>query len=129
MAQSASGTFVGNGTSTISLPIGFEPDVVIVTVIGYDPTEAGWVGEWGMCICKNKFGMDARHNSSSGTTLNNTINYRYGGEFPSYGATDGYYQIYGSYDNGSFTISNSSKTVLTSFISGATYTWEAYAKA
>lgn len=121
----ASGSFVGDGTVNASLNIGFEPDVVVVKINkAFD--ESGWRGAGDFYFSKGRIATIDMHTTATATVHGLYYNYIYQDQ-DAYGAsaTDTY-KAYGQYSNGTFTISNTSDNVNTRFISGETYTWQAY---
>ena len=131
-ARVATGTFSNNGTASVSLNIGFEPDVVYISC-GYGSTEyatAGWIGCAFLCIVKNETMLYYRHNNDTSTMLSVGVNTNLGGNHGAYGGIDAPTQnFYGTYSDGVLTVENRSpNTAYTHFIPSEVYTWVAFAK-
>lgn len=128
MSQHKSGNFTGDGTSSVALQIGFEPDVIVISA-PVDWNSSGWAGAGLVGIAKGIFTCGARH-SSTGIANVGYIVYCLDATTGDYGnaetAPNGAY--YGSYSNGAFTITNSAPANGNRFMSGTVYTWDAYKK-
>ena len=125
-SRAKSGTFFGDGTKSVALDIGFEPDVVIIDS-GLPLKVAGYVGLYQVAIAKNVFTLNATHNS---VTDANAARVMFG-QLNSIGwgdSTLGAYRNNASYENGVLTVSNvtNSPSEQYRFINGQTYTWIAY---
>lgn len=126
-AQCIEGTFVGDGTSSVALNVGFEPDVVVIES-GLDFSQA-WQGTGTIVIAKNVFSASLRHATQSSTTATSVINVSFGEQYP-YGNPTGStaYSFYGTYENGVFNVINERSTGATYFVVGNTYSFKAYRK-
>ena len=126
-AKSKSGTFTGDGTKSVDLQIGFEPDVIVIDS-GLHTNVAGPVGLYLVTLVKNIFTLNATHNSTTDTNSGRTMY----GQLIGYGwgsiGTIGAYRNIASYNNGVLTISNATNSPSEQyrFIEGQTYTWTAY---
>lgn len=120
----AEGTFDGDATNSATFFIGFEPDVIIVTVQNHDVAVEGWTGPYCITIIKNAYSCEFRHNSNTTIVANGSLNPDFG-EFP-YGYILGTYNTYGQYANGYFTVAYSGNNSITRFQSGQSYKWQAY---
>lgn len=126
MAQSKSGTFIGDGTKTVDLLIGFEPDVIIIDS-NLPLNVAGPVGLYKVALAKNVFTLNVVHNSSTDTQTARTI-------FAPLNGLDwgnssvGAYGNVASYADGTLTVTNITFTPPEQycFINGQEYTWTAY---
>ena len=122
-AQIATGTFTGSGNVDQQINIGFEPDIVVANCSALDLETAGWTGQKNVIIVKNMVTYQARHNNSTTASAQTSVSDDIGGDYPAYGKTDGYYQAYGAYSDGIFTISNGTRNAMNSFVNGYTYDW------
>ena len=120
-AKVKTGSFIGDGTTTVELDVGFKPDIVIIDCDLNFSTE-GWVGAKNITIVRNTIVYQSRHNNATSTTPNTSINYKIGGEYPEYGAAE---SQYGIYENGKFTIVHPNSTIIYRFITDQTYNWVA----
>lgn len=129
MAQMAnatikSGTFTGDGTINVSLPIGFEPDGVIITT-DVDWTVAGWTGIITAILIKGVCGLDYCHTGNTATNAQN-----YGRQLKltddPWAVGAGTYMPNGTYTNGVLNVSNNTNTPSQTYANGRTYTWTAY---
>lgn len=126
MVRSKNGTFIGNGTKTIDLQIGFEPDVIIIDS-NLSLKEAGPVGLYKVALAKNIFTLNASHNSTTDTQTARTIFAALNGL--DWGDTSiGSYRNVASYADGTLTVTNItfSPSAQYCFIDGQEYTWTAY---
>lgn len=126
LSEYKSGTFTGDGTSSVALPIGFEPDILIMdTPVAWD--ESGWSGTGILTIAKGIYTIATRHSTTNSATVGNVV-YIFNSSDGDYGNSDNAnaYAFYCSYSNGVFTIENKTPGNATRFISGNTYTWKAY---
>ena len=118
------GTFVGGGNIDQSINIEFEPDVLIINCSNLRIETAGWTGQKNIVFIKNMAIYQMRHNYSTQTSASMAASDKIGGQYPTYGVTDGYYVPYGVYSNGTFTISNGTRNnIINSFVNGETYDW------
>ena len=131
-ARMATGTFTGVDSSTISINIGFKPDVVYIDC-GYRSAEygqAGWTGCAFLAIFKDISTVYYRHNNNTSTAISVGVNNDVGGIYGEYGnssAPTG--TFYGTFNDGVLEIANKSPTNnYTHFIEGENYTWIAFAK-
>lgn len=125
-AKSKSGTFVGDGTKTVDLQVGFEPDVIVIDS-GMNASDAGYTGLYMVAIAKNVFTVNYSHNSDTDAQIRNitgTLSPDLGWSDPSLGA----YRNKAEYSNGVLTVTNvtNAPSAQYCFISGHTYTWTAY---
>ena len=130
-ARMATGTFTNNDTSTVSLNIGFKPDVVYISC-GYagKHSQSGWTGCAFMIIVKDETVAYYRHNNDTTTSTSVGLNTNVGGTNGEYGnnSTAPSGASYATYNNGILTIENKSPTqVYTHFMADETYTWIAFA--
>ena len=126
MAKSKSGTFIGDGTKTADLLIGFEPDVIIIDS-NLPLNVAGPVGLYKVVLAKNVFTLNATHNSATDTQTARTIFAALNGL--EWGNTSlGSYRNVASYVDGTLTVTNVtfSPSAQYCFIDGKEYTWTAY---
>ena len=126
MAKSKSGTFIGDGTKTVDLAIGFEPDVIIIDS-GLPLNIAGPVGLYKVALAKNVFTLNVTHNSTTDTNATRTIF----GQLNGIGwgdHTSGAYRNVASYIDGILQVTNitNSPPETYRFIEGQEYTWTAY---
>lgn len=126
MAQSKSGTFIGDGTKTVDLAIGFEPDVIIIES-GLPLNIAGPVGLYKVALAKNVFTLNASHNSETDTNASRTIFGQLNG-IDWGNSTLGAYRNTASYIDGILQVTNitNSPPATYLFIDGQEYTWTAY---
>ena len=117
------GTFVGSGNIDQTLAIGFEPDILIINCSSLDFETAGWLGQKNVIIVKNMIVYQGRHNSTTVSSANMSAGDDIGGDYPSYGITNGYYAPYGIYQDGDMTVSNGTRNAINSFVNGETYDW------
>lgn len=125
-AKSKNGTFTGNGTKTVTLQIGFEPDVIIINS-GLPLNAAGPVGLYMVAIAKNVFTLNASHNSTTDINATRTMfGQLYGTGWGN--NTLGAYRNTATYGNGVLTVTNitNSPGAQYLFIEGQEYTWTAY---
>lgn len=125
MAQAKSGTFTGDGTATVQIDIGFEPDCIIVDS-GISTGTAGTQGLLCVALVKGSLSINYYHNSSTDTS-ERTYNKRINSNDEPWGGDGGAYRSIASYSNGVFTVSN--KTLNNAnvyFINNQTYSWTAY---
>jgi hypothetical protein len=124
-SKRATGTFTGDGTATATLNIGFKPETVLVKS-DQDYSQTGWAGVGHATLGRYVGSCIWRHNNSSASTAGSTAfffgNYEYGNP-----ETTASYVMYAVYSEGVLTLKNSSPGNGTKFLSGVTYTWEAYA--
>ena len=130
-ARMATGTFTGADSSSLSLNIGFKPDVVFIDC-GYRPAEysqSGWTGCAFLVIVKGVTTAYYRHNSNTVTAMSVGVSNDLGGTFGEYGderSPTG--TFYATYNDGTLEIVNKSPAqAYTHFIAGITYTWVAFA--
>lgn len=120
-----SGTFTGNGTSTVALNIGFKPEAVAIKS-NLDYTQTGWSGVGHVLLYRNVGSCIWRHNNTSASAAGGTTfffgNYEYGNP-----ETTASYVLYAEYSDGVLTLKNSSPGAGTKFVNDIEYTWEAYA--
>ena len=120
------GTFVGDGAKEVDLPIGFEPDVIIIDS-GLDPSQVGYTGLIVVAIAKNVFTVNNTHSSDTDTQNARTIY----GSLLNKGWGDssvGAYRNIAIYSNGNLKVSNitANPSAQYRFINGQAYTWTAY---
>lgn len=132
-AKKVTGTFTGDGdSSSVSLNIGFEPDVVFISC-GYDATNyatAGWTGCAFVCIFKDDCSLIIRHATNTSTSAGMVLNAFMGGTYGAFGNLSDApaASVYGEYSNGVLNIINKSPNQSSvKFIANETYTWTAYA--
>lgn len=126
MATHKHGTFVGNGKNSVTIPLGFEPDILIIHS-AVDYYTSGWVGVGDVCVSKSMYSIVVRHN-------NTTVSYAVPNVYPfnqgdgDYGNSQNapQYTFYGSYSDGNLTLTNKGNLAGTCFINGTEYTWDAY---
>lgn len=124
VAQSKSGSFVGDGTITTVLDIGFEPDVIVVES-GLDVSVAGFQGVMLVVIAKGVMTFNYYHNSATDTNVR-TYNDFIRPNQDAWGANSGAYRNYALYSDGKLTITNRTNNANVVFINGQTYNWTAY---
>ena len=122
----ASGSFEGDDTSSVQIQIGFEPDFLVIES-DVDYSEAGWTGVGHVVIVKGIISSIIRHNN---TTVSNAVVNTYpivetGTDYGDATSVPAYC-IYGTYANGSITLTNQNKGVGVLFVDGRQYTWKAY---
>lgn len=126
MAQSKSGTFLGDGTKEVALTVGFEPDVIIIDT-GLPLNVEGPVGLYAVAIAKNKFSLNTTHNSTTDTQqrtiFGQLLNAGWGNT-----TTLGAYRSMAVYQGGVLTVTNvtANPSQQYRFIDGQEYTWTAY---
>ena len=126
MAKSKSGTFMGDGTKTVDLAIGFEPDVIIIDS-NLPLNVAGPIGLYKVALAKNVFTLNATHNSATDTQTARTIFAALNGL--DWGDTGvGAYRNIALYADGTLTVTNATNSPQAQyrFIDGQEYTWTAY---
>ena len=64
VAQAIRGTFTGDGTATVALQTGFEPDVIVIDS-GTDTVVAGLQGLVSVGMARGVFSINYYHNSKS----------------------------------------------------------------
>lgn len=125
------GTFTGNGENIVSIDIGFEPDVLIISA-GLDYHTAGWRGTCDIVFVKGRIIYSSNHSGSSQTNANVYANINVGQSYGDYGnsADAPLYYTYGTYNNGFMQVVNKESSPVASmiFINGQIYTWIAYKK-
>lgn len=127
MAQSASGTFVGDGTKKVDIPIDFEPDIILIES-GLSVYVAGPVGLYSVAIVRDMLSLNVEHNSTTDTNARRTV---YSQILPGGGMGDnltGAYRSIATYANGVLTVTNTTNSPSEQyrFINGQSYTWTAY---
>ena len=134
-ARMATGTFTNNDTSSVSLNVGFKPDVVYISC-GYGNTEystAGWTGCALMVIIRNETILYYRHNNDSSTSFSVGVNNTLGGNYGEFGINNGTsyapsQTFAAAYTDGVLAIENKTpNTAYTHFMADETYTWVAFA--
>lgn len=126
MAKVKSGTFTGDGTNSVTINLGFEPDVVVVDS-DLDLSQAGWIGLKCAVIVKNVLTVNALHGNDT-TTNASVYNHSIVPGNDAWGGSCGSYRNYVTYSNGVVTVTNKSNNDSVKFISGQTYTWTVYKK-
>ena len=122
-AKVKTGTITGKGSATISIDVGFEPDIIVIAS-GLDYTSSN-LGMLNVVLVRGIVMYNTwRTSSAYGSTGNNVSpNGDVWGAKESYGN----YASYATYSNGVLTISNQATTTgRCYFIDGHTYTWTAY---
>jgi hypothetical protein len=121
------GTFVGDGTASVTLDIGFEPDAIVIDSDLQFDTE-GWQGLKCVVIVRNVLTINFYHNSTTDTTKTHTYNDAISTGQDPWGANSGAYRSYGAYSSsGDMLVTNKTpNNANTFFVSGQTYTWKAY---
>ena len=123
---SAQGTFTGDGTNSVALSLGFKPDFVYIWAdVNY--SESGWQGIGHVIVHRGDLIHTIRHasetaTSSAGVTYWLTTG---NGDFgiSNNAPTNGFY---GSYSDGTLTLTNKSSSAQASFINSKTYKWVAF---
>lgn len=121
------GTFTGDGTNSVQLNIGFEPDVVVIDS-GIDYSVAGVAGILAITIAKGIVITNVTHNSTSATSFSGTLNVMKPTQDPWGADSATTNQNYCTYSNGVLTITNATDGARTHFSNGQTFTWFAVAK-
>lgn len=124
VAQSKSGSFVGDGAITAVLDIGFEPDVIVIES-GLDVSVAGFHGVMLVVIAKGVMTFNYYHNSATDTNAR-TYNDFIRPNQDAWGANSGAYRNYALYSDGKLTVTNKTDNANVVFINGQTYNWTAY---
>lgn len=121
-----SGTFVGDGTNTVSIQIPFKPDVIVIAS-GREYTTAGWAGVGDIVMVRRKVSLCVRHANTS-TTSYTTNAYPIYDNDSEYGTKEmaAQYTFFGNYNNGVMTIENVVLGTGTVFTNNQQYTWDAY---
>ena len=121
------GSFVGDGTASVTLDIGFEPDVIVIDS-DLDFATAGWQGLKCVNLVRNVLTINFYHNSTTDTAKTHAYFDAISVGQDPWGANGGAYRNYGVYsNNGELLVTN--KTLNNAnvfFVSGQTYTWAAY---
>lgn len=125
-AKTASGKFVGAANYTQTFNLGFKPDLIAIKS-NVDYYTAGWVGIGHAFIVKNSIALIVRHNNTSTDSPLITSNALLGGEYGEYGdiGVSGTAKPYGTYSNGTFTLTNTQNLAATRFIADQEYEWVA----
>lgn len=125
VAQAIRGTFTGDGTATVNLQTGFEPDVIVIDS-GTSTDVAGFQGLIAVCIVKGVFGINYYHNSDSDTTERQYTYSVKAGDDP-WCNNAGSFRSCASYSGGVLTVTNKiTNNANVYFANGQTYTWTAY---
>lgn len=125
MARSKSGTFTGDGTASVILDIGFEPDVVVINS-NLQWNVAGYTGLINVLAIKGVAIDNACHTSNTATNLNGTLNVPRTGQDP-WGANCTSNNNYCTYSDGKLTVTNYSPTAERNyFVNNQQYEWTAY---
>lgn len=122
---SASGTFTGDGNSSHAFSIGFKPDIFLVESDANYST-AGWAGIGHVLVRRGEYLVCIRHNNTTATTVTNTHNWlnETSGDFGNASeATQ--YAFYGTYADGTLTLTNKTDGAGTRFTNGRAYRWTA----
>ena len=123
----ASGTFTGDGTKSVQLNIGFEPDVVVIDS-GLDYSVAGIAGVLAISIAKGSVIANVTHNNTGSTTYSGTLNVMKLSEDKWGADSAGVNMTYCTYSDGVLTINNYTDGERTRFSNGQTFAWFAAAK-
>jgi len=123
----ATGTFTGDGTISVALNIGFEPDAVIIDS-GLDYSVAGVAGILAISIAKGIVITNVTHNSTSITSFSGTLNVMKPSEDPWGADSATTNQNYCTYSDGVLTITNVTDGARTRFSNGQQFSWVAYKK-
>lgn len=123
-AKAKSGTFVGTGSVSVALDIGFEPDVIVIDS-GLDYTQAGWIGVISLTIVRGVLTVLYCH---TGNTATNAQYYGYAIKSTDdpWATNTGSYRATASYSNGILTMVNATDVASQRYINGQTYSWKAY---
>ena len=125
VAQAIRGTFTGDGTATVALQTGFEPDVIVIDS-GTDTVVAGFQGLVSVGMARGVFSINYYHNSDTDTTERN-YNYSYRRNGDPWFNDAGAYRSCASYLGGVLTVTNrTTNNANVYFANGQTYTWTAY---
>lgn len=125
VAQAIRGTFTGDGTATVALQTGFEPDVIVIDS-GASVDVAGFQGLIAVCIVKGVFGINYYHNADTDNVERQFNGAVKSGADPWCGDL-GAYRSYAIYSSGVLTVTNKTPSNANLyFANGQTYTWTAY---
>ena len=122
-AQVVTGTFTGDGTISVSLSIGFAPDIAVISS-DQDYSQSGWAGVGDIVIIKGDISFLGRHNATSATAIRAEGNPSMDGAYGS-SSTAPTYAAYGTYSDGALTVTNKNNATGTVFVNGVTYSWVA----
>ena len=120
------GTFTGDQTNSVTLPIGFAPDVLVIHA-DVDYYTSGWVGVGAVFVSKGMFSAVIRHNNTTAALAASNA-YGFKQNDGDYGISQNaaQYTFYGTYTDGNLTLTNSANSAGTQFINNMEYTWDAY---
>lgn len=125
MAQAIRGAFTGDGTATVNLQTGFEPDVIVIDS-GTDTVVAGFQGLISVGMGKGVFTLNYYHTSDT-DDIERMYGYAYRRNGDPWFNDAGAFRSCASYSNGVFTVTNRTLTnANVCFANGQTYTWTAY---
>ena len=121
------GSFVGDGTASVTLDIGFDPDGIVIDS-DLDLSTAGWQGVKCVVIVKGVLTINYYHNSITDTSKVRTYNEVISTGQDPWGASSGAYKNYGVYStNGELLVTNRTPSNANIFfVTGQTYTWKAH---
>lgn len=124
VAQSKSGSFTGDGTFSVQLPIGFEPDVIVIDS-GIDYSTPSQNGLLSVVIVRGVMTINYYHNSDT-----DIVGHNYNAQIKSdqdpFGGNVGAFRSYAIYSNGVLTITSKNSGNNQRFIDGVQYSWTVY---
>lgn len=119
------GTFTGDGTASVSLDVGFEPDVIVIDS-DLDFNTAGWQGIKCIVIAKGTLTVNFYHSSLTVTNKTAYSDAISANQNP-WGSDARAYRSYATYSDGTLLVTNKEPSnANVKLIEGQTYTWKAY---